>query len=82
MKKLLLFSVILSNTAQAQWLADNQENMSSLKAERLEMEVDTNQTVLEKVEEFRLQDEIKRGEDFESLNFSVYGNSTVPDEEF
>lgn len=75
MKKLVFLSLLATNTANAQWLANNDESMKALRAERMEMEYETNQTILEKIEEARMRDEQKRAEEFSSLNFSIYGTS-------
>lgn len=76
----MLLSAVISSSAQAQWLAQNEESMKTLRAERMQMEQDTNMSILEKLEEFRIEDERKRSEEFGSLNFSVYGNQETSSE--
>ncbi|MEN0059003.1 MAG: hypothetical protein AAGB31_09220 [Bdellovibrio sp.] len=74
MKKIALISFLsglnLVSSAQAQ-LATHSTAVAGLRDARKEMEVQTENQVLEKLEASRLEDERNRRHQFESLNFSV-----------
>lgn len=79
MKNFVLVSLILvfGLIANAQLRTDSSSAAAGLREARQEMEARTERTVLEKLEESRLQDERNRRERFESLNFSVVRDSST-----
>lgn len=71
-------SLFLSAVAQAQILAENSSSLGVMKQSRKSLEVQTELNILEKLEAARLEDERKRRQDFEALNFSVLNDKTEP----
>lgn len=72
MKKIILVTLALAGTsAHAQLVTSNHAALEGIKDARKQLEVKTENSILEKLEAARLQDERNRRERFESLNFSV-----------
>ncbi|KHD87316.1 MAG: hypothetical protein OM95_14945 [Bdellovibrio sp. ArHS] len=71
MKKIILASLLISTATHAQLVTSNAAALEGLKDARKQLEVKTENSILEKLEAARLQDERNRRQQFESLNFSV-----------
>nr|BFD59748.1 hypothetical protein CKG001_18550 [Bdellovibrio sp. CKG001]BFD63112.1 hypothetical protein BdHM001_17930 [Bdellovibrio sp. HM001] len=79
MKKFVLVSVLGAAavaSAQTGLRTSHSTTMDSLRDARKQMEVQTENTILEKIEAQRLEDERRRYKEFESLNFSVVNDGT------
>ncbi|WP_295904788.1 hypothetical protein [uncultured Bdellovibrio sp.] len=76
MKKIILVSVLAGTSAQAQLVTSNSAALEGLKDARKQLEVRTENQILEKLEAARLEDERNRRQKFESLNFSVVNDGT------
>ncbi|WP_413568023.1 hypothetical protein ACLWBD_09535 [Bdellovibrio sp. HCB117] len=76
MKKIILVSLLVSTAAQAQLVTSNAAALEGLKDARKQLEVKTENSILEKLEAARLEDERNRRQQFESLNFSVVNDGT------
>lgn len=82
MNKIIFSSILLSvssfatQPAYAQLRSSNYSPVESLKNARKEMEVKTENQILEKLEAARLEDEKNRRAKFESLNFSVVNDGS------
>ncbi|KYG61140.1 hypothetical protein AZI85_09300 [Bdellovibrio bacteriovorus] len=77
MKKIILVSLLVSTAAQAQLVTSNAAALEGLKDARKQLEVKTENSILEKLEAARLEDERNRRQQFESLNFSVVNDGTA-----
>lgn len=78
---LMSMSSVVTHSAYAQMRSSNYSPVDSLKNARKEMEVKTENQILEKLEAARLEDEKNRRAKFESLNFSVVNDgSSSPSE--
>ncbi len=75
MKKIILSSVIVTAAAVSAQ-AQLRTQTTGLREARKQLEVQTENTVLEKLETARLEDERNRREHFETLNFSVVNDTT------
>ena len=72
MKSIVFASITLAAVAgNAQNLRAHTSGSENLRLARQQMERQTEQTIVEKLEEQRMEDEKKRLRQFESLNFSV-----------
>lgn len=79
MKKIVLISLLgTAAFAQAQTVlrTTHSTTMEGLRDARKQMEVQTENSILEKLEAQRLEDEKKRFSEFDSLNFSVVNDGT------
>lgn len=77
MKKIVILSVLLGTSAsQAQLRTAYPSTMEGLRDARKEMETRTENSILERLEAARLEDERARREQFEALNFSVVQDSS------
>lgn len=79
MKNITLASFLVTLftlSAQAQLRDSRSGAMAGLKDARKQMEMNTELTILEKLEAARLADEKNRRQKFESLNFSVVNDGT------
>lgn len=76
MKKIILVSVLAGASAQAQLVTSNSAALEGLKDARKQLEVRTENQILEKLEAARLEDERNRRQKFEALNFSVVNDGT------
>lgn len=79
MKKIVLVSVLgtaaIAN-AQTGLRTTHATTMKGLRDARKQMEVQTENSILEKLEAQRMEDEKKRFREFDSLNFSVVNDGT------
>lgn len=79
MKKIVLVSVLgtaaIAN-AQTGLRTTHTTTMEGLRDARKQMEVQTENSILEKLEAQRMEDEKKRFREFDSLNFSVVNDGT------
>lgn len=75
---LTLITLSFFSVSFAQLRSSHHNTMDGLKDARKQMEAATESTILEKLEEARLQDERNRREKFETLNFNVVNEPTAP----
>lgn len=81
MKKMILVATLgVASAAGAQTgsVLSNETVMTGLKDARKQLEVQTENTILEKLEAARLEDERRRMREFDSLNFSVVNDGPAP----
>lgn len=79
MKKIILIYILAAATtatAQTRSMPLGSTAVSGLKDARKELEAQTENTILERLEAARLEDEKKRFQEFESLNFSIIEDGT------
>lgn len=77
MKKIIFVSLLMGTFAQAQTAMSHKAALESLKDARKQMEANTENKILEKLESARLEDERNRRQQFESLNFSVVNDGST-----
>lgn len=78
MKKIILIVLSFTSTSYAQITS----SLDSLKDARKELESNTEQQILEKLEASRLKDEENRRLKFESLNFNVVNDGSSTQQQY